>query len=132
MPGNFPRIFRATFASSSILSLLGDGDYKPYVSCDPDVTTVEMDGSEDFAVVACDGLWDTVTPEDAARTVLKTVAEDPGELFKENITFPLSASYKLLKKESENRTGNVALSLVGFLFSPAGAEKFCQISLRGF
>ncbi len=65
----------------------GDGDYKPYVSCDPDVTTVEMDGSEDFAVVACDGLWDTVTPEDAARTVLKTVAEEPGELFKRKHCF---------------------------------------------
>ena len=26
--------------------LAGDGDYKPLVSAEPDVTTVEMDGSE--------------------------------------------------------------------------------------
>ena len=28
------------------LPLAGDGDYKPLVSSEPDVTTVEMDGSE--------------------------------------------------------------------------------------
>ncbi len=102
------------------------------MSCDPDVTTVEMDGSEDFAVVACDGLWDTVTPEDAARTVLKTVAEDPGKLFKRKHYFSSFGFVQTFEKELQNRIGNVALSLVGFLFSLAGAEKFYQISLRGF
>ena len=34
------------FKNSTPLSLAGDGDYKPLVSSEPDVTTVEMDGSE--------------------------------------------------------------------------------------
>ncbi len=48
------------------------------MSADPDVTTVEMNGSEDFAVIACDGLWDTVSLEDATRTVFKTIKENKG------------------------------------------------------
>ena len=53
----------------------GDGDYKPYVSSDPDVTTVEMNGSEDFIIIACDGLWDTVTPMSATSCVYKQLLQ---------------------------------------------------------
>lgn len=56
----------------------GDGDYKPYVSSDPDVTTIEMNGSEDFMIIACDGLWDTVTPEEAANSVFESLKKDQG------------------------------------------------------
>ena len=55
--------------------ILGDGDYKPYVSSDPDVTTVEMNGSEDFIIIACDGLWDTVTPMSATTCVYKQLLQ---------------------------------------------------------
>ena len=58
---------------------IGDGNYKPYVCSDPDVTTVEMNGTEDFVIVACDGLWDTVTPEEAAECVFNTLRKNKGE-----------------------------------------------------
>ena len=45
---------------------------------DPDVTTVELNGTEDFMIIACDGLWDTVTPEDATKSVFETIREDKG------------------------------------------------------
>jgi serine/threonine protein phosphatase PrpC len=66
-------------SSRNLLLWTGDGDYKPYVSADPDVTTVEMNGTEDFLIIACDGLWDTVIPEDAANCVFEALHENKGE-----------------------------------------------------
>ncbi len=60
------------------LLFTGDGDYKPYVSADPDVTTIEMNGTEDFMIIACDGLWDTVTPEEATNCVFTQLLADKG------------------------------------------------------
>ena len=48
---------------------IGDSNFIPYISSDPDITTVEMDGTEDFIIAACDGLWDTVTPDVAIKCV---------------------------------------------------------------
>ena len=56
----------------------GDGEYKPYVSSDPDVTTVDMNGTEDFLVIACDGLWDVVSPMAATATVFKQIQSNKG------------------------------------------------------
>jgi protein phosphatase 1E len=58
---------------------IGDGNYKPYVCSDPDVTTIVMNGTEDFLIVACDGLWDTVTPDEATECVFKQLQKDKGE-----------------------------------------------------
>ena len=58
--------------------ITGDGDYKPYVSADPDVTSIEMNGTEDFIIIACDGLWDTVTPEEATNCVFDQLHADKG------------------------------------------------------
>lgn len=57
----------------------GDGNYKPYVSSDPDVTSVECNGSEEFLIIACDGLWDTVTPKEAAECVFNQLRQNKGE-----------------------------------------------------
>jgi len=57
---------------------IGDGNYKPYVCSDPDVTTVQMNGTEDFCIVACDGLWDTVTPDEATACVFNQLKKNKG------------------------------------------------------
>ena len=38
-----------------------------------------MNGSEDFMIIACDGLWDTVTPEQATDIVMDGLREHKGE-----------------------------------------------------
>lgn len=38
---------------------------------------LELDGSEEFLILACDGLWDEVSPEAAAHIVRRTVVSDP-------------------------------------------------------
>jgi len=74
---------------------IGDGEYKPYISADPDVTTVVMNGSEEFLIVGCDGLWDTITPEEATDIVfdhLEEKKEQGGDI--ENISAKLATFAK--------------------------------------
>ena len=43
---------------------IGDGKDKKFVIGEAEVTTVDLDGSEDYLVVACDGIWDVVNGEE--------------------------------------------------------------------
>ncbi|KAI5632737.1 protein phosphatase 2C domain-containing protein [Phthorimaea operculella] len=56
---------------------IGDAQYKPYVTARPETATVDLDGDEDFVVVACDGLWDFVSEDDVALSVYRQIASDP-------------------------------------------------------
>lgn len=58
---------------------VGDAQYKPYVTARPEIATVDLDGDEDFVVIACDGLWDFVTEDDVALSVYRQLAADPGK-----------------------------------------------------
>ncbi|KAL4714588.1 hypothetical protein ACJJTC_006634 [Scirpophaga incertulas] len=59
---------------------IGDAQYKPYVTATPEINTVNLDGNEDFVVVACDGLWDYVTEDVVTATVYSQLAADPDDL----------------------------------------------------
>jgi len=83
---------------------IGDGEYKPFVSAQPDITTIARNGTEDFVIVACDGLWDTVTPEEATEVVMTYLKENQtrdGDL--ENLSAKL-ASVAKEKGSSDNIT----------------------------
>ena len=41
----------------------GDVEYKPLISNDAGIESVELDGTEEFLVLGCDGLFDTVEPK---------------------------------------------------------------------
>jgi len=50
---------------------IGDLEYKKNASlppqeqaitCNPDITTYDIDQTVDFLVLACDGVWDMLTP----------------------------------------------------------------------
>lgn len=45
----------------------------------PDVREIPLDGGEDFLILACDGLWDFLSEDDAARMVYNMVRENPGK-----------------------------------------------------
>jgi serine/threonine protein phosphatase PrpC len=53
----------------SLSRAFGDEDSKPYVSHIPDVS-YSIVKSGDIIVTACDGLWDVVSPEEAAKISL--------------------------------------------------------------
>nr|XP_008196003.1 PREDICTED: 205 kDa microtubule-associated protein [Tribolium castaneum] len=56
---------------------IGDAEYKPYVIAVPDIREIPLDGGEDFLILACDGLWDYLSEDDAARTVYEMVCSNP-------------------------------------------------------
>jgi serine/threonine protein phosphatase PrpC len=52
---------------------LGDFSYKPFISCEPDVFGPFRFLEESlFLILACDGLWDVVTDEEAVEMVLNS------------------------------------------------------------
>ncbi len=46
---------------------IGDFPLKLMVSAVPDVTTYELTDESEFLILACDGLWDTITTEEAVQ-----------------------------------------------------------------
>ncbi|XP_028396490.1 protein phosphatase 1F-like [Dendronephthya gigantea] len=50
---------------------IGDKDHKPYVSADPDTREFDLEGDEEYLILGCDGLWDTI----AAPEVIKMVQD---------------------------------------------------------
>ena len=42
---------------------------KPAVTSEPDVASVELDGTEDYVVLACDGIWDVIRPSKIPQLV---------------------------------------------------------------
>ena len=50
---------------------IGDAKDKKYVIGEAEVTTVDLDGSEDYLVVACDGIWDVVNGEEMSDCMRK-------------------------------------------------------------
>nr|XP_027220107.1 protein phosphatase 1E-like [Penaeus vannamei] len=58
---------------------IGDVDYKPYVSSECDIKSLEIEGDEDFLILACDGLWDTLTPEAAVNVVYAYLTHNDGD-----------------------------------------------------
>ncbi|KAG5311809.1 PPM1F phosphatase, partial [Acromyrmex insinuator] len=61
----------------SISRAIGDVPYKPYISGEPEVRCVPLDGTEDFLIIACDGLWDYVDQRTAALRVYRQVLQNP-------------------------------------------------------
>ncbi|KAK4004606.1 hypothetical protein OUZ56_006339 [Daphnia magna] len=50
---------------------IGDASYKPYVTAEPDMVAITLDGQEDFLIIGCDGLWDTIGVDESAFIVLQ-------------------------------------------------------------
>ncbi|KAJ1531983.1 hypothetical protein ONE63_000619 [Megalurothrips usitatus] len=58
---------------------IGDVKHKPFVSGVPDISSVSLTGDEDFLVLGCDGLWDSVKEVDVAATVYEQLQNETGE-----------------------------------------------------
>ncbi|XP_075389684.1 protein phosphatase 1F [Tenrec ecaudatus] len=57
---------------------IGDIFQKPYVSAEADAASRELTGTEDYLLLACDGFFDFVSPEDAAGLVQNHLAQHQG------------------------------------------------------
>lgn len=54
----------------SVSRAFGDIDAEPYVTCLPDLYRYKLDKTDNFLIVACDGVWDVLSNQDAVNFVL--------------------------------------------------------------
>ncbi|KAL7848504.1 hypothetical protein AOLI_G00232220 [Acnodon oligacanthus] len=67
------------FLMSHRVLMAGDSEHKPYICGDADHITFPLDGTEDYLILACDGFYDTVSPDEAARVVSDHLQENSGD-----------------------------------------------------
>jgi len=62
----------AITGSLAVSRALGDFSYKPFITCDPDVfgPFSFMEEEYQFLILACDGLWDVVSDQEAVDIVI--------------------------------------------------------------
>ena len=52
-----------------LIQCTGDVENKPAITSEPDVVSIELDGTEDYVVLACDGIWDVIRPSKVPQLV---------------------------------------------------------------
>ncbi|KAG8192145.1 hypothetical protein JTE90_027788 [Oedothorax gibbosus] len=93
----------------AITRALGDADYRPYISSEAEMTTIDLDGTEDFLVLACDGLFDGMTPEEVTTSLYQNLSESA-------VDEPLDTlAAKLAHKAKEQGSEDNITTLVVFL-----------------
>eukprot|EP00479_Gromia_sphaerica_P007716 TRINITY_DN2672_c0_g1_i1.p1 TRINITY_DN2672_c0_g1~~TRINITY_DN2672_c0_g1_i1.p1 ORF type:complete len:247 (-),score=29.57 TRINITY_DN2672_c0_g1_i1:227-967(-) len=73
--GGFIGRFSRVNGILAITRALGDHMLKPPVSCVPSQSRVELTPEDDFLIMACDGLWDVVTDQEACDFVIDKLTE---------------------------------------------------------
>ncbi|KAK3085158.1 hypothetical protein FSP39_025185, partial [Pinctada imbricata] len=58
---------------------IGDVSQKKYICSDADTAMEKLDGTEDYLVLACDGLWDSVNNDDLPKRVHNLLTETGGD-----------------------------------------------------
>ena len=124
----------------SVSRALGDSNLAPFVSPLPDVFEHTISKYDEFMILASDGIWDVMTPEDAVRLIVsrqrKSVCVSRNLLSKRRswnhsfavVSPPSSQSFKepdaieakllaeLVKDEAYNRGSKDNISVVVVLF----------------
>ncbi|XP_069471260.1 protein phosphatase 1E [Ambystoma mexicanum] len=65
--------------SLSVSRAIGDAEHKPYICGEADSTSIVLDGSEDYLILACDGFYDTMSPDEAVKVVSDHLKENNGD-----------------------------------------------------
>ncbi|XP_023215303.1 uncharacterized protein LOC111618090 [Centruroides sculpturatus] len=90
---------------------LGDPEHKPYVSAEPDVVKIPLQGNEDFFVLACDGLWDRLNPSDVASAIYSYIVEHPFDDYED-------VASRLVQQAKEHGSSDNITAIVIFLKDP--------------
>lgn len=62
----------------SVARAIGDKKLKQWVVGDPDVAEFDLDGTEDFLLIACDGLWDVMDSDNIIQFVSEWRSQNDG------------------------------------------------------
>ena len=82
-------------------------NYKPFISSDAEVISTDLDGTEDYLVLACDGAWDVIMPDDLPRLVYDHLIET---------NFDRASVANMLVRHAKNNgsTDNISVIVVFF------------------
>lgn len=58
---------------------IGDYGLKDVVISEPDIVCIQLNGNEDFLLMACDGLWDYVLEDEVALMVYNMLEKNKGK-----------------------------------------------------
>lgn len=92
----------------SVSRAFGDTDATPYVTHRPDLFRYRLDKNDKFIIIACDGLWDVMSSQDAVNFVLMNAYDQnihellPGIRNKKIDIAKKLAEYALKKKSKDN------------------------------
>ena len=98
----------------SVSKSFGDMDALPYVSHKPDIFKYKLNKNDKFIILACDGLWDVISNQDACNYVLDNISKSDistnnNSNSKKNIAFNL-ANFAI----SNGSTDNVSIIIIFF------------------
>lgn len=62
----------------SVSRAIGDAKDKQFVIGEADVSTFDLNGSEEYLLVACDGVWDVLSGQEVVDCVNSHVASEKG------------------------------------------------------
>jgi len=97
----------------AISRALGDSCLKPYVSAEPYITEGTLGSENDLAVIACDGVWDVLSPEAVIETARQET--DPQKAAEK-------ISHKALDHDSTDNITVIVLNLRGHTSSLGNRE----------
>ena len=86
----------------SLSRAFGDTDTTPYITHIPDIYNYEINKDDKFIILACDGVWDVLTNQEAVDYILNLILEN-----KEKVKIDFASEltkYAYLKKSTDNIT----------------------------
>ncbi|XP_076668664.1 uncharacterized protein LOC143369097 [Andrena cerasifolii] len=95
----------------SVSRAIGDVRYKPFVSGDPEIKQFPLDGTEDFLVIATDGLTDYVGPTQILSVLYHEMHRNPNGL---------KRAHQILLQWAKHAGSKDNITLVVVLLTPAG------------
>ncbi|XP_054001388.1 serine-rich adhesin for platelets-like [Hylaeus anthracinus] len=94
----------------SVSRAIGDVRYKPFVTGEPEVKCVHLDGTEDFLVVATDGLTDYLNSSEVLTVLYHEIQRDPSGL---------KRAHRILLRWAKREGSKDNITLVVVLLTPA-------------
>lgn len=92
----------------SISRALGDFELAPYITCEPEIYEIPLENFEDnnILILACDGLWDVISDQEATNIAHNMVKK-----------YDVEKAAKILRDIAYERgsTDNITVMLIKFL-----------------
>ncbi|XP_033350944.1 titin-like [Bombus vosnesenskii] len=91
---------------------IGDVQYKPFVTGEPEIKTVPLDGTEDFLILASDGLTDYLEPAEILTILYHEIQRNPNGFRR---------AYQVLVQWAKHAGSEDNITVVVVLLTPASA-----------